>query len=104
VPLPDEIAELLRLPESGERAPSLAAIESTLTEGYLAALSLEAEKLRLERRLGQLAREPGRSGQARELARLSARLDLADDEIARLRPLLRSLQERARARRRALAG
>ncbi|HZT53960.1 MAG TPA: hypothetical protein VE995_06235 [Gaiellaceae bacterium] len=102
MPVRDEIAELLRLPESGDGAPSLAAIESTLTDGYAAALALEAEKLRLEQRLGQVARDAG-AGQARELALLAARLDAADGEIARLRVLLRSLQARARARRSAAA-
>jgi hypothetical protein len=73
-PLQDEIAELLRLPEDGARAPSLATLETRLTDGYAQALSLEAERLRIERRLGEV-----------------------DGELARLRPLLETLKARARA-------
>ena len=59
MPLRDEIAELLRMPENGAGAPSLDAIESTLTDGYAAALALEAERARIERRLGEVARDAG---------------------------------------------
>jgi predicted nucleic acid-binding Zn-ribbon protein len=103
MPLRDEIAELLRLPEDGAGAPSLAAIESTLTTGYAEALQLEAELLRMERRLGEVAREAGdvaAHSAAAELAQLSERLDTADRELARLRSMLRNLQ----ARRRVLRG
>jgi hypothetical protein len=105
MPLRDEIAELLRLPEDGVGAPSLAAIESTLTTGYAEALQLEAELLRMERRLGEVAREAGdvtALSVAAELAQLSERLDTADRELARLRSLLRSLQVRRRVVRGAL--
>jgi predicted nucleic acid-binding Zn-ribbon protein len=103
MPLRDEIAELLRLPEDGAGAPSLAAIESTLTNGYAEALQLEAELLRMERRLGEVAREAGdvtAHGAAAELAQLSERLDTADRELARLRSMLRNLQARRRLARR----
>jgi hypothetical protein len=99
MPLRDEIAELLRLPENGDGAPSLSAIESTLTDGYAEALALEAERLRLERRLGEVARdasEVSAHGVAAELADLSQRLDSADGELAGLRSLLRNLQARRR--------
>jgi ABC-type phosphate transport system auxiliary subunit len=99
MPLREEIAELLRLPEDGAGAPSLAAIESTLTNGYAEALALEAERLRIERRLGEVARDAGdvsAHSLAAELAELSERLDNADGEIARLRSLLRNLQARRR--------
>ena len=56
MPLRDEIADLLRMPENGVGAPSLDAIESTLTDGYAEALALEAERSRIERRLGEVAR------------------------------------------------
>ena len=59
MPLRDEIAELLRMPENGAGAPSLDAIESTLTDGYAEALALEAERSRIERRLGEVARDAG---------------------------------------------
>ena len=90
------------MPEDGAGAPSLDAIESTLTDGYAEALVLEAERSRIERRLGQVARDAGEVSAhsvAAELAQLSERLDAADEEIARLRSLLRSLQGVRRRRR-----
>jgi ABC-type phosphate transport system auxiliary subunit len=104
MPLQDEIAELLRMPENGAGAPSIDTIEATLTDGYAEALALEAERWRLERRLGEVARDAGEVAAhsvAAELAELSQRLDSADGELAGLRSLLRSLQARARAVRRA---
>lgn len=80
MPLQDEIAELLRLPEDGAGAPTLSTLEQRLTDGYAQALSLEAERLRIERRLGEL-----------------------DGELARLRPLLETLKTRARLRRQSAA-
>jgi len=100
MPLRDEIAELLRTPENGAGAPSLDAVESKLTDGYAEALALDAERWRIERRLGEVAREAGDEPDTRELARLSERLETADGELARLRSLLGNLQ----ARRRALRG
>jgi hypothetical protein len=97
MPLRDQIAELLNLPEDGVGAPSLDAIESTLTDGYAAALELEAERWRIERRLGEVARDAGDAANVRELAQLSERLETADGELAGLRSLLRKLQARARA-------
>ncbi|HZT93784.1 MAG TPA: hypothetical protein VE985_04835 [Gaiellaceae bacterium] len=99
MPLRDEIAELLRMPEDGVGAPSLDAIESTLTDGYAEALALEAERSRIERRLGEVARDAGDEADVREFARLSESLETADGELARLRSLLRNLQARRRAAR-----
>jgi hypothetical protein len=104
-PLRDEIAELLRMPENGAGAPSLDAIESTLTHGYAEALALDAERSRIERRLGEVARDAGEVSAhsvAAELVALSERLDTADGELARLRTLLQNLQV-VRRRRRAAA-
>jgi hypothetical protein len=101
-PLRDEIAELLDLPENGADAPSLDKIEATLTNGYAAKLALEAERWRIERRLGEVARDAGEvraGGVAAELAELSDRLESADGELARLRSLLRKLQGVRRRRR-----
>ena len=95
MPLRDEIAELLSLPENGTGAPSLDTIESTLTDGYAAKHALEAERWRIERRLGEVARDGAEvtaHSVASELAELSDRLEAADGEIARLRSLLRKLQ------------
>jgi hypothetical protein len=104
-PLRDEIAELLRMPDNGAGAPSLDAIESTLTNGYAEALALEAERSRIERRLGEVARDAGEVSAhsvAAELVSLSGRLDTADGELAQLRTLLDDLQV-VRRRRRAAA-
>lgn len=80
MPLQEEIAELLGLPEDGAEAPSLATLEDRLTDGYAHALTLEAERLRIERRLGEV-----------------------DGELARLRPLLEMLKGRARNLRKSAA-
>jgi hypothetical protein len=80
-------------------APSLDRLESMLTDGYAQALALEAERWRLERRLGEVAREGG-DGIGDELSSIGRRLNLADDELAKLRAPLRSLHERARDARR----
>jgi DNA-binding transcriptional MerR regulator len=91
----DEIAELLDLPENGAGAPSLDTIESTLTDGYAAKLALEAERWRIEQRLGAVVRDADEvkaHGVAAELAELTDRLETTDGELARLRSLLRKLQ------------
>jgi hypothetical protein len=95
----DQIAELLRMPEDGAGAPSLDAIESTLTEGYAAKHALEAERWRVERRLGEVARDGGNGARRRELARLSEQLEAADGQLVRLRELLHNLQSVRRRRR-----
>jgi hypothetical protein len=105
MPLRDDIAELLDLPEDGNGAPSLDTIESALASGYAAKLALEAERWRIERRIGEVARDAGDvapHGVAAELAELSDRLETADGELARLRSLLRRLQN-VRRRRKATA-
>jgi hypothetical protein len=99
-----QIEKLLIAPTSGATAPTLASLEDTLTEGYAQALALEAERLRLERRLGEVARtaaRPGTSGVAEEISTLGERLTTADGELHHLRALLRTLHDRARSMRRA---
>jgi hypothetical protein len=99
MPLRDEITELLRMPENGSGAPSLDAIESTLTHGYAEVHALEAERWRIERRMGEVARDAGdvsAHSVAAELTELSERLETADGELRRLRALLRNLQARRR--------
>lgn len=96
MPLREEITDLLRMPENGAGAPSLDAIESTLTNGYAEALSLEAKRSRIERRLGEVARDAGDETRVSEFARLSKCLKTADTELERLRSLLRNLQARRR--------
>lgn len=80
----DRIEALLAAPASGDAAPSLANLESTLTEGYAEALALEAERSRV----------------TDELVTLANRLTTADVELGRLRSLLDRLQARTRATRR----
>lgn len=90
------------MPENGAGAPSLDVIESTLTHGYADALALEAERSRIERRLGEVARDAGEVSAhcvAAELVALSARLETADGELAQLRTLLHDLQAVRRRRR-----
>ena len=103
--LRDEIAELLRMPEDGVGAPSLDTIEATLTHGYAAKHALEAERSRIEGRLGEVVKDAGEVSAhsvAAELSELSGRLETADAELARLRTLLHDLQS-VRRRRRAAA-
>jgi len=97
------IEELLDAPVTGASAPSLAHLEATLTDGYAQALALEAERSRIERRIGEVAttaEDRVESGLAEELAALSVRRRLADRELRRLRSLLGRLNDRARAARR----
>ena len=98
----EQIEELLSAPTSGAEAPTLARMEDTLTEGYAQALALEAERWRLERRLGEVARTgdgPNVSSFAEELSSLAKRLTSADGELKHLRTMLGSLHERARSMR-----
>ena len=89
-PMVQQLEDLLRA-----SAPNLAHVEDALTEGYAQALQLEAERLRLERRLGEMARTAS-GDHGDELRRLGSRLRCADGEIEALRSLLGSLNARAR--------
>jgi hypothetical protein len=74
--------------------------ERTLTDGYARAHSLEAEQLRIERRIGKLAAEMGarnRELKADELAELSLRLSRASVDLAHLRKLLTAARRRSSA-------
>lgn len=96
----DRIRALAEEPVRGPRASLLARIERTLTDGYAQALALEAERLRLERRIGEVAaalEEGDREGKARELSALARRLSTADGDLSHLRRLLSSLRLRADA-------
>ena len=89
----EEIAALMRT--SGA---DLDHIERTLTDGYAHALSLEAEKWRLEKRIAQVAqglKEGDTSKKAHELSSLAQRLDGNAGELTRLRALLSDLRRRA---------
>jgi hypothetical protein len=93
----DQIRHLLASPVTGPGAPTLAAIEHTLTAGYAEALTLEAERWRIERRVGEVAALLGDGDTARtdELAGLGRRISAMDRELTGLRALLDSLRDRA---------
>jgi hypothetical protein len=100
----EQIQDMLDAPATGAQAPTLARMEDTLTEGYAQALALEAERWRLERRLGEVARtvggpDPDVATFADELSVLAKRLTKADGELTSLRARLRSLHDRARSMR-----
>lgn len=86
-----------------DRAPrALDEIEDTLTSGYAAALALEAERWRIERRISDLATKLGGDAdfelvRAEEIVTLAQRLSSADADLIRLREILGSLRERADA-------
>jgi hypothetical protein len=74
------------------------AIERTLTDGYAYALELEAERLRLERRIGDVARAihaADAADRATELSGLSDRLARADGDLRDLRGHLATLRHHA---------
>jgi hypothetical protein len=101
--MPDEhpiFAEIAALLDERSKA-GLPELEHTLTAGYAAALQLEAERWRIERRISEVASriEVEGHGRARELSRLARRLKSADLELARLRALLNALRERTLAER-----
>src|SRR5881628_1191083 len=94
----EEIRTLLNAPPEGEDAPTIDAIEHTLTAGYARALALEAERWRLERRIAEVAatlggKSPG--DEHTELTQLGQRLSAADGDLTNLRGLLSSLRSRA---------
>jgi hypothetical protein len=94
----DEIRTLLDAPPTGEDAPSLDALEHTLTAGYARALALEAERWRLERKLAEAAAALGGTvaeEQHSEVATLGRRLSATDGDLTQLRGLLSSLRSRA---------
>jgi hypothetical protein len=98
----EQIQDMLDAPATGAQAPTLARMEDTLTEGYAQALALEAERWRLERRLGEVARAVGGADGStfvEELSTLANRLTSADGELTKLRSLLGSLHERTRSAR-----
>ena len=73
-------------------------VERTLTDGYAWALELEAERWRIERKIGAVDRSIGDDDaldQAAELSSLSARLSTADGELVTLRARLATLRRHA---------
>jgi ABC-type phosphate transport system auxiliary subunit len=96
----EQIDELLAAPTSADEPAALARLERALTDGYAHALSLEAERLRLERRMTELAGELHDGNQeqkAEELVQVSRRISQAGGEIDHLRGTLSQLRARATA-------
>ena len=96
------MSELLEKINALMSAPArdLEAIERTLTDGYAQALSLEAEKWRLERRINEVAQslERGDTAQkARELAVLANRVEGNVGDLVALRSVLADLRRHADA-------
>lgn len=93
----DKIDALLAEPVAAGQ-PDLARIENTLTEGYARALALEAERWRLERRIGEVAAKLAQGDRERrtnELAALAARISSTDGDLSVLRGRLSTLRQRA---------
>jgi hypothetical protein len=75
-------------------------IERTLTDGYAYALSLEAEKWRLEKRISEVAQSLQRGDtakKARELATLASRVEGNVGDLVALRSVLADLRRHADA-------
>jgi len=78
----------------------LEAIERTLTDGYAHALTLEAEKWRLEKRINEVAQTLQRGDtakKARELASLANRVEGNVGDLLALRSVLAELRRHADA-------
>jgi hypothetical protein len=95
----DELDALIEAPPVRGRA-ARARIERTLTDGYAGAMSLEAERLKLERRIAEVAGEvsvKNRGAKTEELAELSSRLSATSGDLERLRERLVAVRRRVSA-------
>jgi chromosome segregation ATPase len=95
----DDIRELLATPPPAETRSFLDVLDATLTSGYAAALQLEAERWRLERKIGEVAARFGDEQDelsAEELAALTKQLTAANENITSLRSVLGELRDRRR--------
>jgi hypothetical protein len=100
-PLLEEISALL----AAEGADDPARLERTLTDGYARALSLEAERRRLQKQIGTLTVTLG-SGDAaarRELAALLRQVKRQEGDLGALREQLGRLRRRHSSAVRAVA-
>ncbi len=89
----DQIRALL-----GGSTYDLDQIERTLTDGYAHALTLEAEKARLERRLTEVAQDMQRGDtakKAQELTELTRKIGGNADDLVVLRGMLVDLRRHA---------
>jgi hypothetical protein len=92
-PLLERITGLLRNRPADPGKPLVTEMEDTLTDGYARALQLEAERLRIERRISELARSVDGPVEADELKALAGRLRDVDVELEGLRARLGDLQK-----------
>jgi hypothetical protein len=95
----DELDAIIEGPPARDEA-ARAHFERTLTDGYARAHLLEAEQLRIERRIADIAgqmRHTDRDGKADELAELSLQLSRASVDLLHLRQLLTAARRRAAA-------
>ena len=97
-PLIDRIRTLLE-GRAADPGDSVTDVEHTLTDGYAAALELEGERLRIERRMSELARTVERPEEAGELRSLAARLIGTEAKLSEIRTLLVELRRLADSRR-----
>jgi hypothetical protein len=91
------IESLLRSPSADYSAGAREDMETTLTEGYARALELEAEHLRIRRRIAAItaALADGKGEpQTTKLVELVRRLAASEDELAGLRETLAALRNR----------
>jgi hypothetical protein len=91
------IEALLCTPSADDSADVRAHMEMTLTEGYARALALEADSLRIQRRIDAITTAMGEGRgepQTKKLAKLARRLAVSEEELAGLRETLAALKER----------
>jgi hypothetical protein len=94
----DEITQLIDQPLPRDRQPHLERVERVLTDGYAQALALEAERWRLERRIGQVAADLSSGDldqKTDELSSLTRRLTSAQVDLSELREQLATLRAHA---------
>ena len=91
------VRALLVTLNEGRDVPSRESVEATLTEGYAAALALDGERLRLERRMDEVTAHvaQGSSARVKEMQKVMARLEVTEQNLADLRDLLTRLRTRA---------
>ena len=92
-PFLEHITSLLKNCSADPGKPLVTEMEDTLTDGYARALQLESERLRLERRIGELAHSFDGLEDADELKSLAGRLRDVDAELDGLRSQLDALQK-----------
>src|SRR6187402_822810 len=92
-PLLERISRLLKNRSADPGKPLVTEMEDTLTDGYARALQLESERLRLERRIGELAHSVDGPEDADELKGHAGRMRDIDVELEGLRDCLGALQK-----------